>query len=76
MDGWFDNGVTPHVEIIKQIARKTGISVLWLIGETSEKEYPAFPVTGLPQEEEETYQILLEFLLFKYRRKNSQETEV
>lgn len=80
LDGWLDNGVAPHVEVIKQIARNTGISVLWLIGETEDKEYPSFQMTGLPPEEEENYLIFLEFLRFKHRRKAreaklSQKTE-
>jgi len=73
VDGWLDSGVTPHVEVIKKISKTTGISILWLIGESEEREHPTFQMTGLPPEEEEAYQFFLEFLRFKYRRKAAQE---
>lgn len=69
LDGWLDSKVTPNIEVIKQIAKTADINILWLIGETDEREYPPFQMTGLSPEEKEDYTLLLEFLQFKHRRK-------
>lgn len=76
LDGWLDNEVSPNIEVIKKVAKNAGVSVLWLIGESDEREYPPFQMTGLSPKEEEDYNFLLEFLRFRHRRKTQKKRKI
>lgn len=72
LNGWLDNGVSPSIETIKKVAKNTGVSMLWLIGEADERAYPPFQMTGLSPEAEKDYALFLEFLRFKHRNEKRQ----
>lgn len=71
VNGWLDGTGRPDFEMLKQVSAHSGISILWLIGASDEIYIIPEEKSGLPEEAKHDYQLLVQFLKFKYRVENS-----
>lgn len=71
-NGWLDSTGSPDPETLKSISKNTGISILWLVGETDDMHI--LPIAenplNLPEEAKEEYKFLVNYLKFKYNVQN------
>lgn len=65
-NGWLDGTGSPDFEVLKQISKNTGISILWLIGANDDMYIIPADDLNLPEAAKEEYQILVKYLKFKY----------
>lgn len=66
-NAWLDGNGRPNFELLKNVANHIGVSAAWLIGGDGERTLVLSPgCEELPVTAKEDYQLLLEFLAFKY----------
>lgn len=70
VNGWLNGTGRPDPETLKHIARMKNVTTSWLVGETDQRTLKAQPsAPALPEEAQEEYGYLLEYLAHKYREK-------
>lgn len=66
LNGWLNGIGNPDFEVLKRIAKNTGVSTNWLIGETENRTFTPISGNDLPIEAREEYEYLLAYLKSKY----------
>lgn len=77
LNGWLDKGSEPDIAMLIKIAKRSGVSVSWLVGET---DFRFFSVSVnqlyLPVEAKQEFDYMVKYLKYKYDKKRKQKGDV